>query len=192
MLMHLLLFYNIPEAYSGVDSLVVSDMFQEKQERIFSPDPLKSAMFSAVLPGMGQIYNRKYWKVPIVYAGFATLTWYSMFTHGEFIRYRNAFDYRTDGNPETIDEFAADLRYTPDVLTRFKDYYRRQRDRTYIWTALFYALTIIDATVDAHLFEFDVGEDLGVRVGPTLQGIDRPLAGTRGQMGMGLRLSINF
>lgn len=192
MLMHLLWFNNTLEAHSRFDSLVVGDIFQEKPDRIFSPDPLKSAMFSAVLPGMGQIYNRKYWKVPIVYAGFATLTWYSMFTHEQFIRYRNAFDYRTDGNPGTIDEFADDLRYTPDVLTRFKDYYRRQRDRTYIWTALFYALTMIDATVDAHLFEFDVGEDIGVRVGPSLQGMDRPMAGNRGQMGMGIRFSINF
>ncbi len=164
----------------------------ERQESVFNPDPVRAAMFSAVLPGMGQIYNRKYWKVPIVYAGFAGLTWYTVFAHEQFVRYRTALDFRMDGNPETIDEFAGDFRYTQDVLTRFRDYYRRQRDRTVIWTALFYAITIIDATVDAHLFEFDVSDDLGMQIGPSFQGADYSLSGKNGQFGMGVRFRINF
>jgi hypothetical protein len=180
------------EVHALQDSLMVNDFHFGRQTTEFSPDPARAAMFSAVLPGMGQIYNRKYWKVPIVYAGFAGLTWYTMFAHEQFARYRTALDFRIDGNPQTIDEFAGDFRYTQDVLTRFKDYYRRQRDRTVIWTALFYTLTIIDATVDAHLFEFDVSEDLGLKVAPVFQGADFPPEGKNGQFGMGIRFSINF
>ena len=190
--MQSLLLLNAGELYSRQDSLLVNEYIVTESKPSYHLDPAKAAMYSAVLPGMGQVYNRKYWKVPIVYAGFAGLAWYTMFTNEQFVRYRNALDYRLDGNPETIDEFADDFRYTQDVLTRFKDYYRRHRDRTIIWTALFYALNIIDATVDAHLFEFDVSEDLGMKVGPSIQQFDRPVEGNRGQMGMGFRFSINF
>ena len=192
-----------PYAHAHEDTLAVYDLNPGRQEFLFNPepgrqesqfnpDPIRAAMFSAVLPGMGQIYNRKYWKVPIVYAGFAGLTWYTMFAHEQFVRYRRALDFRMDGNPATIDEFADDFRYTQDVLTRFRDYYRRQRDRTVVWTALFYAITIIDATVDAHLFEFDVSDDLGIQVGPSFQGADYSLSGKNGQFGMGIRFRINF
>ncbi len=182
-----------PEAYSLQDTLIVENTREEESIKEFRPDPRKASMYSAVLPGMGQIYNRKYWKVPLVYGGFAALTWYTMFAHDEFVRYRNALNFRTDGNPETIDEFADDLRYTNDILTRFKDYYRRQRDRTIIWTTLFYAINIIDATVDAHMFEFDVSEDLGMKIGPSFRGLDQPLVNRPGgQMGLGIRFSINF
>jgi hypothetical protein len=191
LLQFLLLIY-VPEARSVEEGLIADDLLHEESGAVFMPDPRKAAMYAAVLPGLGQIYNRRYWKVPIVYAGFAGLAWYTMFTHEEFVRYRNALDFRLDGNPETIDEFASDFRYTNDVLTRFKDHYRRQRDRTVVWTALFYALTIIDATVDAHLFEFDVGDDLGMSLGPSFQGIEQPMAGKGGQIGMGIRLSIKF
>jgi hypothetical protein len=78
-------------------------------------------------------------------------------------------------------------------LTRFKDYYRRQRDRTVIWIVAFYTLNIIDAAVDAHLYEFDVGEDLGLSVSPSFSGPDHPLVTRQGgQMGVGLRVSLNF
>lgn len=189
--MHLLLAgsstYSFSQEHVSGNLLTVEDPAPS-----FSPDPMKAAMYSAVLPGMGQFYNRKYWKIPIVYAGFAGLGWYAMFTHEEFVRYRNALDFRMDGNPQTIDEFAQDMRYTTEVLGRFKDYYRRQRDRTVIWAALFYAINIIDATVDAHLFEFDVSEELGVKAGPSFQGIDMPVAGRGGQIGVGIRFSLNF
>lgn len=194
LLIQLLLLINIREAFPQEDSLYVNNNLPDREsEEGFNPDPAKAAMYSAVLPGMGQVYNRKYWKVPIVYAGFAGLTWYTMFAHEEFVRYRNAIDFRIDGNPETIDEFAGDARYTDEVITRFKDYYRRQRDRTVIWTALFYVLNIIDATVDAHLFEFDVSEELGMKISPSFQVPDRTLPGRGGgQTGMGIRFSVNF
>ncbi len=192
-LLLLLQIYYIPGALAGQDSVIVSYNTELKADDKFHPDPRKASMYSAVLPGMGQIYNRKYWKVPIVYGGFATLAWYTGYTHDEFVRFRNALNFRTDNNPDTVDEFVDDFRYTVDVLTRFKDYYRRQRDRSIIWIAAFYTLNIIDAAVDAHLFKFDVSEDLGLSVSPSFSVPDHPLM-TRpgGQMGMGLRVSLNF
>ena len=185
---------NCPEVFSGQnDTIVLNNLSRERSETRFNPDPARSAMYSAVLPGMGQIYNRKYWKVPIVYAGFAGIGWYMNFTNEEFVRYRNALDFRIDGNPQTVDEFIDDPRYTEEVLTRFKDYYRRQRDLTFILTAVFYALNIIDATVDAHLIDFDVSEDLGLKVGPSFLDHEQPFARRPGaRMGLGVRFSVNF
>ncbi len=192
-LLQLLLILNCREVFSLQDTIVVNNDTPEESESRFNPDPYKAAMYSAVLPGMGQIYNRKYWKVPIVYGGFYALTWYALFTHDEYVRYRNAFQFRIDGNPDTVDEFAGDLRYTDDIITRFQDYYRRQRDLTFIFMALFYALNIVDATVDAHLFGFDVGEDLGMKIGPAFQGDGRSfLRSQPGQTFPGIRLRVNF
>jgi hypothetical protein len=176
-----------------VQDISVSDdnYFQERGQ--FSPDPRKASMYAAVLPGLGQIYNRKYWKVPIVYGGFAALAWYTFFSNDQFVRFRTALDYATDNNPSTVHEFDGDPRYTDEVLTRFKDYYRRERDRTVILTAVFYAITIVDAAVDAHLFEFDVSDDLGMKLGPSFRGASQPVPGKPGsQFGLGVRFSLNF
>jgi len=193
-LLQILLLTGSPDLYSMQDSINIDNSGQMVDDgREFHPDPRKASMYSAVFPGLGQIYNRKYWKVPIVYAGFAGLGWYINFTNDQFVRYRNALNFRTDGNPDTVDEFADDLRYNQDVLVRFKDYYRRQRDLTFIFTTLFYALNIIDAAVDAHLFQFDVSEDLGMKISPSFQGGGLPLAGRPGyHAGMGIKFSVNF
>ncbi len=185
---------NSTEVFSGEnDPIAINISTGDHSEISFNPDPRKASMYSAVLPGMGQIYNRKYWKVPVIYAGFAGLGWYMNFTNEQFVRYRNALDFRIDGNPWTVDEFAGDPRYTGEVLTRYKDYYRRQRDFSIILTALFYALNVVDAAVDAHLFEFDVGEDLGLKVEPSLMGPDQQIGRRPGsQMGLGVRFSVNF
>lgn len=193
-LLQILLLTDSPDLYSIQDSIAVDTSGQMVDAgREFFPDPRKASMYSAVFPGLGQIYNRKYWKVPIVYAGFAGLGWYINFSNDQFVRYRNALNFRTDGNPDTIDEFADDARYNQDVLVRFKDYYRRQRDLTVILTTVFYALNIIDATVDAHLFQFDVSEDLGMKLSPSFHGGGLPLAGRQGyNAGMGIKFSVNF
>jgi hypothetical protein len=181
------------ETFITRETGAVTEYTLQEKGRTFSPDPRKASMYSAVLPGLGQVYNRKYWKVPIVYGGFAALTWYTFFTHDEFVRFRTALEFMIDGNPETVHEFADDPRYTQDVITRIKDYYRRQRDFSVILTTLFYALNIVDAAVDAHMFAFDVSEDLGMKIGPSFRGIDQPAAGMPGaQFGLGLKIRLNF
>ncbi len=153
--------------------------------------PHKASMYSAVLPGLGQAYNGKYWKIPIIYGGFTGLGAMVVFYDKGYVRYRTAFHYRTDGNPVTIDEFADDPRYTPEILTSFKDFYRRQRDQSIIFMFAFYALNIIDATVDAHFLNFNVSEDLSFRLEPAGEPF---LAESfyQNQNTIGLRWSIKF
>lgn len=132
-------------------------------------EPHKASIYSAVIPGLGQAYNGKYWKIPIIYGGLAGLGAMVIFYDDNYSRYRTALQYRTDGIAETVDEFVNDPRYTPEVLTSFKDFYRRNRDRSVIFMFLLYGLNVIDATVDAHFMDFDIGEDLSLRVEPTLK-----------------------
>lgn len=179
--------------------LILLQGFAQETSVVLKPDsparrkviPHKASIYSAVLPGLGQAYNGKYWKIPIIYGGFAGLGAMVVFYDKGYVRYRTAYQYRTDGNPATIDEFANDSRYTEEILTSFKDFYRRQRDQSVIFMFAFYALNIIDATVDAHFLNFDVSEDLSLRIEPAGESF---LTGSfyQNQNAIGLRCSIKF
>jgi len=133
---------------------------QDSIERAHSP--AKATVFSALLPGAGQFYNRKYWKIPVIYGAFAGLGYLIKFNNDRFQTYRDAFVLRTDGDPLTVDEFEG--RYSESDLTTLKDFYRRNRDLSFIFAGLIYVLNIVDASVDAHLFYFDVSDDLSLRI----------------------------
>jgi hypothetical protein len=127
--------------------------------------PKKAAIYSACLPGLGQVYNKKYWKVPIIYAGFAGLGYGFYFNHREFKTYRNALRYRYDDDPATIDNFP---QYNDDNLVTLKNFYQRYRDLTVVGMVALCTLNVVDAAVDAHLFTFDVSDDLSMRIQPTM------------------------
>lgn len=138
---------------------VLNDTLQEtttRKERTL-PQPVRATMLSATLPGLGQIYNRKYWKVPIIYAGFGALAYYVGLNNSEYQKFRAAYLARIDGNPNTVDDFPM---YSTDVLQRAMNGYRRNLEVTYLLGAALYLLNILDANVDAHLMDFDVGEKL--------------------------------
>ncbi len=128
-----------------------------------APSPAKAAMLSATLPGLGQVYNRKYWKIPIIYAGFGTLAYFIDFNNTEYRKWREAWIARVDGNPNTVDDYPL---YSTDRLEWLMNGYRRNLEVTYILTAALYLLNILDASVDAHLMNFDVGEDLSLGLEP--------------------------
>ncbi|MFL5763125.1 MAG: DUF5683 domain-containing protein [Bacteroidia bacterium] len=128
--------------------------------------PKKAALFSAVLPGAGQVYNKKWWKVPIIYAGGAGLAYSFQFNQSKYIKYRTAYKYRIDNDASTVDNYVGV--YSDDNLNTLQKYYHRYRDLTVIGFAALYTLNIIDASVDAHLFTFDVSDDLSVNIHPTL------------------------
>lgn len=119
-------------------------------------------MLSATLPGMGQVYNGKYWKVPIIYAGFGTLIYFVDMNNTEYRFWREAWLARVDGNPNTT----ANLPHSTAVLERAMNYYRRNLEVTYLLSAALYLLNILDASVDAHLLNFDVGEELSMGMKP--------------------------
>jgi hypothetical protein len=142
----------------------------KKPEQIHSPR--KATIYSTVLPGLGQIYNRKYWKVPLIYGGFVTLGYFINFNNERYTTYRQAYSDIIDKDPNTnsyLDLKVNPINFQPDKITQLteqlrlaKDGSRRDRDLVVIGTAVFYALNIIDASVDAHFFNFDISDDLTI------------------------------
>lgn len=128
--------------------------------------PKKAAAFSAVVPGAGQIYNKKYWKLPIIYGGFAGLAYSFQFNQSRYVKYRDALKYRLDEDASTVDAYT-DI-YDNDDLTRLFEGYRRYRDLTVIGGVALYLLNVVDAAVDAHLFTFNVSDDLSLNIHPAL------------------------
>ncbi len=126
--------------------------------------PHKAALYSALLPGLGQIYNKKYWKVPIIYAGFGTLIYFINTNNRYYNDLKQGLIHANDSIPYQLKYFHYDL--TPDQLQNGKDIYKRYRDLSIILTGGLYILQIIDATVDAYLFDWDVGEDITLRIEP--------------------------
>jgi hypothetical protein len=142
--------------------------------------PKKAAMYSAILPGLGQAYNKKYWKIPIVYGGFATLGYFIRWNNKEYSTARQAYKDLTDKDPDTKSYMdlkqivyynlnnPADVANLKSGLVSSQDYYRRNRDLLIIITVAFYGLNIIDASVDGHFFNFDISDDLTMKVRPAM------------------------
>ncbi len=143
------------------DSLSVRD----STRRMHSPH--KAVIYSAIVPGLGQVYNKKYWKVPIIYAAGGTLVYFIKTNNTEYQRFRKAYDAVVANDPNNPDEFNG--RYSKDVLANARDYYRKYRDLSVIGIAGLYFLNIIDAMVDAYFFNFDVSDDLSLHVAPNIQ-----------------------
>ncbi len=127
-------------------------------------NPHVATLLAAVLPGAGQVYNEKVWKVPILYGGIITNIYFADFNNRRYQLFRKAlfaFD-RQDPNPQFPN-------LNRDALVRNVNYWRRNRDMVYILFVAIYALNIVDAQVDAHLSGFDVSEDLTLKFEPTFE-----------------------
>lgn len=144
-------------------NLVVIDSVVKKPIDALSPS--KAAFYSAVLPGLGQAYNKKYWKIPIVYAAIGTGVYFYIQNDKDYDRYRDAYKMRLAGF--TDDEFYGPTpgspRVTSDGLIRAQQTLKRNKELSLLVTIGFYALNIIDANVDAHLLQYNVDENLAVR-----------------------------
>ncbi len=131
--------------------------------------PKKAAIMSMVLPGLGQAYNKKYWKIPIIYAGVGIIAYAIDFNYTRYNTYRNAYILRTDGDSTTIDDFDPnyiDGGFNESNLLKLRNYYRRYLDLSFVSGFLLYVLNVIDANVDAHLYDFNVNDDLSLRIEP--------------------------
>ncbi|MBS1571851.1 MAG: hypothetical protein JST62_05590 [Bacteroidetes bacterium] len=113
-------------------------------------NPTRAGLYSAVLPGLGQYYNKKYWKIPIVWGGVGTGVGIAMWNQKQYNRYREAFVASVNGLPH---EFSNNPVYTKEVLGNIQDKAKRQRDYAIAIAGLIYILNIVDAVVDAHLYE---------------------------------------
>jgi len=147
----------------------------------------KAAIYSAVLPGLGQAYNKKIWKIPIIYAGFGVFTYFIVTNNTEYKQFKEAYLYVANGDTSYTDNPYVP-KYNETQLNDAMDYYRRNRDLSIIVGALWYALNILEAYVDAHFFDYDISEDLTMRVSPAAIGF--PLAPK--QPAPGIKLALKF
>lgn len=148
--------------------------------------PARAAFYSAVLPGLGQAHNGKYWKIPIAYGGLGVGVYFYLNNDKQYERYRSIYKRRLAGF--TDDEFTTPQgvqRVTNDGLIRAQRFYQRNKELSLLVIAGVYALNIIDANVDAHLQQFNVSEDLSLR--PAVNFNEHT-----GSTGYGVSLNFNF
>ena len=157
--------------------LTITSFSQEKEKikvNYFSfndsvHSPKKATIYSAVLPGLGQAYNRRYWKIPIVYAAIGGCVTAAVINHRSYQVRREELIFRAECGTRKNPDFSS---FEDGQLLEFSDYYRKWRDNMIIFSCVAYALNIIDANVDAHLFNFNVDEDLSLNWSPYLYSPD--------------------
>ena len=193
----------LPKPVSGQE-------YFEEQSVVLVKDhsPRKATLYSAVLPGLGQAYNKKYWKIPVIYAGFATMGYFVYFNTTQYNVYKQALiDFKdlsaetnsyldlvgSSLNPETFDISLGSPLYSREDAEWFQtqlennmNYYRRYRDLSVLLTGLWYVLNVIDATVDAHLFYYSISDDISMNLSPDLFDVNgQKISG-------GLKLHLSF
>jgi hypothetical protein len=145
-------------------------------------NPRMAVLFSALVPGMGQVYNQKYWKVPIIYGAGGAFAYFVGFNQLKYKKFRDAVASGTQDEVVLIDG-----RYIPsENLERGRDYYRRYRDISVLGLGAIYLLNIIDAMIDANFFYYDVSDDLSMQLQPVM--INMP--GTTASLGF--QINIGF
>jgi hypothetical protein len=132
-------------------------------------NPRKSLLYAAVLPGLGQIYNKKYWKLPLVYGGFYLIGNGMKYYNDIYTKYKAHLFENLENNGSADSYLNPDVRLTTGQLRRIVDRARRERDLMVVFMAGMYILQMVDAHVDTHLKEFDLNPNLRVSVEPTLQ-----------------------
>ncbi|KAA6341252.1 hypothetical protein EZS27_010941 [termite gut metagenome] len=161
----------IPESMVKKDSAVVS----MSSLPVWIPNPTKATWLALVFPGGGQIYNRKYWKLPIIYGGFVGCAYGLSWNNNMYKDYSKAYLDIMDDNPNTnsfLDMLPSNVRYEESYLKELfkkrKDMYRRYRDMTVFAFIGVYLISVIDAYVDAELSNFDISPNLSLHITPTI------------------------
>ena len=135
--------------------------------------PGRAALYSAIIPGAGQVYNGHYWKVPVIYAVGGTLGYFIYNHNKDYHEYRQAYLNSIDDDPNTLaqikDKDGKFVSPSSSSLLNGRNYYRRNRDFTLILSVLAYGLNIMEANVGAHLNEFDISDDLSLKWQPGIQ-----------------------
>ena len=165
------------------------------------PETKRAMWLSLVLPGAGQIYNRKYWKLPIIYGGFVGCAYAMRWNNQMYHDYSQAYMDLMDDDPKTesYNQFMhlgakitdANIERYQELFRKRKDRYRRWRDLSFFVMVGVYALSVVDAYVDASLSEFDISDDLSLEVTPAVMGnpaSNNPYKPT----GIGLQCSLTF
>lgn len=191
------------------DSAAISQMamqdtihFKKRDWSTWRPDIKRAMWLAIVFPGGGQIYNRKYWKLPVVYGGFIGCYYAIRWNNMMYKDYSQAYLDLMDDNPETqsYNQFMhfgtviteANRSTYENKFKRRKDYYRRYRDLSAFIMIGVYALSVIDAYVDASLSEFDISDDLSMRVTPTVIADRKASTNPLKSTALGVHCSLSF
>ena len=160
----------VGNAILTADTVVKETKTAKPAKATKSHSPMKATIMSACLPGLGQVYNGKWWKVPIVYAGLGGLGYLVYDNYSEYQSFLHAYEYKTGDLPEgvTLSEHELDLanRYADSQLQTYKESYRRDFEFYTILTIAWYGLNIVDACVDGHLYDYDISDDLSLSIDP--------------------------
>lgn len=146
--------------------------------------PKKASIRSAILPGWGQAYNKKYWKIPLVYGALGTCTGVFFYNKAEYVAARDAYRYLSDTDPLNDALVQPRFNFIPlESIRTYRNSLRRNVDYSVLAFLICWGLNVVDATVDAHLLQFEVGPDLSMQVRPGFDPISRS---------SGLSLSLHF
>lgn len=148
--------------------------------------PNKATFMSSLVPGLGQYYNQKYWKIPIIYGGFTGLIYYASYNNYVYKKYRREYKWATDDDDRTVSQYPA------ANTERLKDTWRRYRDICFIGIGALYLLQVIDANVDAHFFDFTIDKDLSIKADPMLMPDFTEVAGSRTSTPLGANITVTF
>jgi len=176
---------------------------QFAETKLFVPDPKKALWLAIAFPGGGQIYNRKYWKLPLIYGGFVGCVYALNWNNMMYQDYSKAYIDITDDDPNTKSyenfipqnyDINQNLTRVQDLFRRKKNYYRRYRDLSMFCMIGVYVLSIIDAYVDAELSSFDISKNLSMKVRPSVIRDQHSIAwsNTLANQSYGVECSINF
>lgn len=149
-----------------------------ERDVVFNPNPTRAVWLSALFPGLGQVYNRRYWKLPIVVGGYLGLGYATSWNNGMLTDYQTAYRDIMDNDPDTksymnffpptTSESDIDKTWLTNILKSRKDFYRRNRDLCIIAMVGVYFLAMVDAYVDASLSHFDISPDLSMDLAPVV------------------------
>ena len=176
------LLFSSADSIMGIEGLQLLPDTIESPEApkvaLFNPDPMRALWLSALCPGLGQIYNRRYWKLPIIVGAFVGLGYGTSWNNRMLQDYSQAYRDLLDDDPNsrsymnffppTTEESSLDKSWLQSTLKNKRDYYRRYRDLCIIGMVGIYLLNVIDAYVDASLAHFDISPDLSMQVKPTV------------------------
>ena len=185
----------------AMGKLVGKKIKPKRDWNTWRPNPKRAMWLAIVLPGAGQIYNRKYWKLPIIYGGFMGCIYAMSWNNSQYVDYSKAYHDLTDNDPATqsYNEFLhlgtqirdQDKKHYEDIFKKRKDKFRRWRDLSFFVMLGVYALSVIDAYVDAELSVFDISKDLSLKVEPTIIN-NHSSAKAWDSSSVGLQCSLNF
>lgn len=185
-----MLFWNLSHAQKNKDDKNKDDKKEEEvptfESQMIDPlAPATAAFYSAVLPGLGQAYNKAYWKIPIVYAAIGTGVYFIVDNQQEYDRYQEAYKQRLSGRPDEFDGTGSNPNISDDGLIHAQEVLKKNRDLAIFITIGLYVLNILEANVDAHLDEKAFNTNLSFRPSLYINPIDN-------QAYAGLNLKIGF